>query len=337
MIIPYSVHIIVDGGGSMRIFVTGAGGFIGQVAVKRLLADGHRVTALLMPHERAAVSGADVVRGDLLAEDSLGSLLSNHDAVLHLAGAVGFQPWKACRRVNVEGTRRVAQAAVAAGVTRFVHMSSVSVYGRVPDVPITEESPLRFIGDPYGDTKIEAERLLRELEASARLALTVLRPTVVYGRYDRKFALNIIDLVRGGKVSLPGDGRNRVDLVHVDDLAALVSTVLRSPASVGRTYNVTHPDNPTLDELVRELGRLLGVRPRVSYIPFPLAFSAAFLAEQAARVTGKPPRLSRYSVRVIGRRYDYVTARVERELGFRPGIGLFDGMKDVMEHAHETV
>jgi nucleoside-diphosphate-sugar epimerase len=286
----------------------------------------------LQPHENDPFSGVDVVRGDLVAGDSLTGQVEGHDAIVHLAGAVGFQTWRTCRRVNVEGTRHIAQAAVEAGVNRFVHMSSVSVYGRVPNVPITEQSPLRAIGDPYGDTKIEAERLLRELEAAAKLKLTVLRPTVVYGRHDRKFALNLIDLVSSGKVTLPGDGKNRVDLIHVDDLAELVSAVLRLPSTVGRTYNVTHPDNPTLHELVCELGRLKNVEPRVRYMPFPIAFSAAFLAEQAARYTGKEPRLNRYSVRVIGRNYNYVVDRMVRELGFLPRISLFEGIKDVLEH-----
>jgi 2-alkyl-3-oxoalkanoate reductase len=319
----------------MRIFVTGASGFIGRNATRRLAADGHRVTALLMPEERDPFSGVDIARCDLAEAAPDARLLEGHDAVLHLAGAVGFQTWKACRRVNVEGTRHIAQAAIAAGVGRFVHMSSVSVYGRVPEAPLTEESPLRAIGDPYGDTKIEAERILRELEAAGRLRLTVLRPTVVYGRRDRKFALNLIGLVRGGRATLPGDGRNRVDLVHVDDLTELVSAVLRSPATIGRTYNVAHPDNPTLDELVRELARLMDVPLRVRYVPFPLAFAAASLAELAAALTGKEPRLNRYSVRVIGRNYDYVVDRMLGELGFRPRVGLFEGFRDVLERERE--
>ena len=319
----------------MRIFVTGAGGFIGRNVTRRLIADGHRVTALLMPREPDPFSGVEIARGDLVADGRLAPLFEGHDAVVHLAGAVGFQTWKACREVNVEGTRRVARAAAVAGVKRFVHMSSVSVYGRVPDLPLTEESPMKAIGDPYGDTKIEAERIVREFEASAGLRLTVLRPTVVYGRRDRKFALNLIALVRGGKAAFPGDGRNRVDLVHVDDVADLVSLVLRSPASEGRTYNVAHPDNPSLNELVRELARLMDVPLRVRYLPFPLAFAAASLAEGAARLTGKAPRLNRYSVRVIGRNYSYIVDRVEKELGFRPRVGLFEGIKDVLEHELE--
>jgi polyketide synthase len=320
----------------MRVFVTGAGGFIGRVAARRLLADGHRVTALLMPEERAEIPGADVVRGDILADGALRGMLEGHDAVLHLAGAVGFQPWETCRRVNVEGTRRVAEAAVAAGVRRFVQMSSVSVYGRVPGVRLTEDSPLKAIGDPYGDTKIEAERILRALEASAGLQLTVLRATVVYGRGNRQFALSLVDMVRGGAVTLPGDGGNSPDLLHVDDLADLICLVLRSPSSIGRTYNAAHAGNPTMRELVDEVARLLGVQPRVSFIPYRLAFCLAAVMELAGRLTGTPPRLSRYSVRVIGRAYDYAAERVERELGFRPRVSLFDGMRDVVEHERDA-
>ena len=322
----------------MRVFITGAGGFIGRSLVKRLQAEGHRVTALLMPGEREMFSEIEIARRDLTeTESDLAGLLEGHDAVVHLAGAVGFQSWEACRSINVEGTRRVAAAAVAAGVRRFLHMSSVSVYGRVPNVPLTEESPLRAIGDPYGDTKIQAEILLREREAAGELELTVLRPTVVYGRGDRKFALNLLGLVRSGRAVLPGDGRNRVDLVHVDDLAELATAALASRAAIGRSYNVANPDNPSLGELVRELARLMGVELELRYIPFPIAFAAAFLAEQAARLTGRAPRLSRYSVRVIGRSYFYIADRAMKELAFKPSIGLFEGMKDALEHETDAL
>jgi nucleoside-diphosphate-sugar epimerase len=321
----------------MRVFVTGAGGFIGRSLVRRFRAEGHRVTALLMPEETDPFGGADTARLDLRSAEipALAAALAGHDAVVHLAGAVGFQTWESCRAVNVEGTRRVAAATAAAGVRRFLHMSSVSVYGRVPNAPITEDSPLRAIGDPYGDTKIQAELLLRERERSGELDLTMLRPTVVYGRGDRKFALNLIDLVRSGKAVLPGDGRNRVDLVHIDDLAELAVSALASREAIGRAYNVAVEDNPSLDELARELARLMGVKLELRYIPFPIAFSAAFLAEQAARITGKAPRLSRYSARVVGRSYSYIAERARRELGFAPRVSLFDGMKDVLEHEGE--
>jgi nucleoside-diphosphate-sugar epimerase len=168
----------------MRVFVTGASGFIGRRLVPALRRRGHEPTALLLPHEpEAAASGARVARGDVTDPASLAGLLDGQDAVCHLAGAVGYgQTFAVCNRVNRDGTAHVAAAAARAGARRLVHMSSVSVYGRVPDVAIDEDFPLRKIGDPYGDTKIDAERILAAHRDAGALDVTILRPTVIYGR-----------------------------------------------------------------------------------------------------------------------------------------------------------
>lgn len=309
-----------------RVFVTGASGFIGRHVVRRLIEEGFAPTALLLPAEPDdACPGAAIVRGDLAGIAPLSGLLDGCNAVVHVAGAVGAQSWELCRAVNVEGTRRVLEASLQAGVRRFVHMSSVSVYGRVPGVPITEESPLRRIGDPYGDTKIAAEELLREAERAGKIDLTVLRPTAVCGPGDQKFLPTLTAGLRRGDFRIIGDGTQPVDLIRVEDVAAATVLALKKPESIGKTYNLARRGNPSWNEFVAALARELGIGNPVKHVPYQAAYAAAWLMEQAAKLTGKPPRLTRYAVRLIGRRYDYRTGPLEEQLGFRPERSVLPG------------
>ena len=115
----------------MHIFITGAAGFLGKAITNRLLADNCAVTALLLPGDKALpATGCEIVRGDITNPESLKGKIRGHDVVIHLAGVVGYgQTWKTCIAINREGTRNFAAEAIQSGARRFIHMSSVSVYG----------------------------------------------------------------------------------------------------------------------------------------------------------------------------------------------------------------
>jgi nucleoside-diphosphate-sugar epimerase len=228
--------------------------------------------------------------------------------------------------VNVDGTRNLAAEAVRAGARRFVHLSSVSVYGRVAGVPIDEDHPFRRTGDPYGDTKIEAEELLAAHARRGELALSVLRPVVIYGPGDDKFLPRLVENLRSGRARIVGDGRNRVDALHVDDALEAVVRVLREPRAVGRVYNLTHPGNPTWGEFVPAVAALLGVPAPRGRVPWRVARLLALALELDARLRGGTPRLTRYAVDVVGRPYDYRSDRAKRELGFEPRVELLEGV-----------
>ncbi|MBI5503271.1 MAG: NAD-dependent epimerase/dehydratase family protein [Deltaproteobacteria bacterium] len=315
----------------MKIFVTGATGFLGRTIAPRLIDAGHDLTLLALPHEVVAETGVAVVRGDITDPGSLRGKLSGHDAVVHLAGAVGYgQTFARCNALNRDGTVNVAAAAVAEGVRRFVHMSSVSVYGRVPDVVLDEDAPLRKIGDPYGDTKIDAELALSALSPRGELDLTMVRPTVIYGPGDDKFLPKLVENLRAGGVRIVGTGDNTVDLVHVNDAADFVALLLARPESIGRTYNLASPGNPTWKEFLREVARLAGVAPPSGRLPYTVAYGLAGCMEAVASLRGSEPRLTRYAVRVVGRQYRYATERARRELGFEPRVDLFTGVAGCM-------
>ncbi len=312
----------------MRVFVTGPTGFVGRELIQQLDAAGHDIVGLLLPAESSeSLVHGHIVRGDITDPDSLRGLLDGCDAVVHLASAVGYgQRWETCRAVNVHGTEHVVAEAIRAGIRRFVHMSSVSVYGRKTGVALDETAPMLPIGDPYGDTKIEAERIVRRRAAAGELDLTVVRPTVIYGPGDQLFMPKLVENLRSGRARIIGSGQNTVDLVHVADVAAFLVNALQDPRAVGRTCNLNNPDNPTWQELLETVAVALDVQPPRQRLPYPVALGVAGAMELAAKLTGMPPRLTRYSVRVIGRQYRYPVGAAQ-ELGFAPTVSVEDGVR----------
>ena len=268
-----------------------------------------------------------IIRGDITRPKGLAGNLRGHDTLIHIAGSVGFQTWKNCRLVNIEGTRNILKEAADSGIRRVIHMSSVSVYGRVPDITITEDQPFKKIGDPYGDTKIEAEYLVRQIAEENGMDYTILRPTAVYGQGDNKFLPKLMENLTSGKFKMIGNGNHSVDLVNVIDVAESVSLVIEKDASIGQTYNIANEQNPTWNEFLIVVSEELNIPYSSSYISYNLAYRIAGLMELMSSITGKPPRLSRYAVRLVGRQYNYVIDKAKDELGFNPSVKLLDGIR----------
>jgi len=313
----------------MKVFITGGSGFIGKAVLKNLLSQKHTVTAFLLPKEPSElVPGTSVARGDLTDPESIQGILDGHDAVIHLAGLVGFQSWKDCILINQQGTRNIVEETKKAGVKRFIHMSSVSVYGRVPDVEIDEDFPYKKIRDPYGDTKIEGEKLVRKLMEDGDTHVTIIRPTAVYGPGDKKFLPKLVENLRSGKFKMIGSGEHSVDLVHVQDVADFVVHLLENERSYGRVYNIANPDNPSWNEFLKMATTELDIPVPEGHLPYHLAFLAAYVMEVISKISSKSPRLSRYAVRLVGRQYHYNIHRMKEELGFIPSVKLLEGMRD---------
>jgi nucleoside-diphosphate-sugar epimerase len=249
-----------------------------------------------------------------------------------MAGAVGYQSWRNCLSINVDGTRNIMRRAVKAGVIRFIYMSSVSVYGRIPDIPVSEDQPFKKIRDPYGDTKIEAEQLVWDYAEKNRIDLTVLRPTAVYGDGDNKFLPKLAENLRSGKFRMMGDGSHPVDLVNVKDVAESVYLSLLRPESIGQVYNIANEKNPSWNEFLKAVCNELNIPYHERYISYKLALRLAAIMEFLSAFSRKSPRLNRYTVRLIGRPYHYSIEKAREELGFEPSMGLIDGIKECIRN-----
>ncbi len=314
----------------MKALVTGASGFIGRRLVSTLAHRGHDVVCLVRrtsdtrPLERKPVR---LAVGDLGDPDSLAAALVDRDHVFHLAGVVQAARDADFEAANVEGTRHLVEACLGAApkLERFVLVSSISAAGPSgPDRPGTEADDPRPVS-PYGRSKLAAERIT--LEASDRLPVTIVRPPNVLGPGSKELE-RAIGLVRKRIVPDVGDDRPRTSLIDVDDLIEALVLAAANVRSVGQTYYVTDGRAYAWSEITAALAEELGVgRARVR-VPFRAQALAARLAEAAARLSGRPPALTRDIVRA-GRDYFWIYdgSKICRELGFCPRSTMRDSVR----------
>ena len=316
----------------MICFVTGATGFIGGRLVDSLVEVGHDVRVLVRDPARAtalARPGVELVPGDLADAAGLAGALSGASRVFHCAGLVG--DWldnDEARRVNVEGTRGLLAASAAAGVERFVHLSSLSVYGLGQHRGTDESAPLRYSDDAYIDSKIDAERMVRVWAGRDGPECVIVRPGFVYGPGDRRFLPKLVDALARRQFVYVGDGSKRLNLSYVDDVASALLLAGSVPAAAGRAYNIVDGTETSLRAFVEFLCDRLGLPAPTKRIPPPVGRGAAWAAERLARARKAPeaPRLSRGRLRFLAYDQHYSGALAERELGYRPRFTYREGV-----------
>ncbi len=277
----------------MRVAVTGAAGFVGRALLQAAATAGHETVALTRRAGPVAGAAHTVTITGLDDADALRRALDGCDAVVHLAARVhvmrreGAEGAARFAAVNVEGTRAVRDAALAAGVRRLVHLSTAKVHGEGGGAPYRDADPLRPQG-AYAGTKADAERLLGATDP-ARLGWTILRPPLVYGPGVGGNFRRLLQLAAlGARLPLPLGGLdNRRSLVAVDNLADAILVALTHPAAVGRAFVVGDAESPSTSELLGRLGAALGRPVRLWPLPRGLlraAFTAVGRGGEAARL-----------------------------------------------------
>lgn len=312
-------------------FVTGGTGFLGLHVVEALLAEGWRVVAL----HRATSDVSRLKERDVtLAQGSLEDRASLERAipegcaaVFHVAANLSL--WSGLdggqTRANVDGTQNVVEAAIARGVRRLVQTSSVAVWGRQERVPFDETAPKNGATSPinYARSKLQGEEAVKAAGARG-LEGIVMNPCHIVGRYDVNGWSKMVTLVGNGKVpvTLPGRGcfcdARAVARAHV-------AAVTRGRP--GENYLLGGPD-VSYAEVMRTIGELVGRKPPRHVVPRWLLTAGAEAGELAARLTRKPPLLSREMVEGLLHEEVVDSSKAERELGYAT-----PGLREMLEDA----
>ena len=251
------------------VCVTGGSGGVGQ-ALLELLTGVYNVKVLF--RAKSAISkkweqrGCVPVWGDLENEKALSELASGATIVFHAAATVGGSYQKSYA-INVEGTRRLARVAATHGCERFVHVSSVAVYGGMAtDADFTEDAELSEHASMavYSMTKLQSELALREVAREYGLSFTILRPTSIYGPNTKSYTLIPLDLIKKGFPVILGRGRGTMDVVYVEDVAKALLLAAQSPQAIGEVFNIGH-ETVMPDSFYARFGQMLN-RP-VRHLP----------------------------------------------------------------------
>jgi nucleoside-diphosphate-sugar epimerase len=317
----------------MTVLVTGAAGLLGSHVTELLIARGERPRAVIHPRYDAgcaAPSGADIYAADIADRAAIEPALAGVDRVIHCAARTGpWGPWPEYERVNVLGLRTIVTAAMAAGVRRFVHVSSITVHGNDVGGDADEDSPLRTEPNPYSRSKVAGERLLRRMIRDDGAPVTIVRPGWIYGPGDTASFGRFAQMIDDGRMIVIGDGRNHIPLVYVRDVAEGVLLAAAEERAAGRTYLLVNDEPVTQRQFLDAIAAELNVPPPRRRIPYRAALTAGALAEAAGRLarTEQPPPVMRYGLQLLGGENRFSIGRARGELGFAPTVGFAEGVR----------
>jgi uncharacterized protein YbjT (DUF2867 family) len=249
----------------MRVFLTGATGFVGGHMLKRLLDEGHTVRALVRDPQRAATNirgNVEFIAGDVVSGAGLDAGIAGCDAVVHLVGIIVEKGANTFEAVHHLGTRNVVEAATRAGVRRFIHMSAIGVRA---------EGVAR-----YQTSKWKGEEEVRR----SGMPYCILRPSLIFGPGDG-FVTQMMDMMRKAPLfrPVPGDGSPKFRPIFVDDVTFCFARALAAEAATNQTIELGGAQELSLNEVLTEIARCAGVRKPAVHVPLPLMFAAAALAQ----------------------------------------------------------
>jgi len=251
----------------MRHLITGGSGFIGNLVARRLRERGETVRVLDVWSDPTRPADIEFVEGSVLDAGRIAEAMRDVDVVHHNAALVAQQSRRgdALHAVNVDGSRIVAEAAMASRVRAVVHVSSTAIYGMPPDGPITAHTEPRPF-EPYGQSKLKGERVMAEICGRASIPLITIRPRATLGAGRMGIFDILFDWIAHNKrVHVIGDGSNLMQFIHAHDLMDFYMLALDS----GRhgTYNVGTDRFGTLRDDLESLIRDVGSRSRVTGLP----------------------------------------------------------------------
>ena len=314
----------------MRVLVTGGTGFTGAALVRRLLHDGHNVTAFDTKEglkiEELRALGADVRIASVTDRSSVFGAMEDVDVVHHVAAAFRevAKPDEFFHEVNVTGTRLVLEAAAQHGVRKFVHCSTCGVHGDVRDPPANENAPIAP-SDYYQHTKWLGELEVRRF-AERGLNTVVLRPCAIYGPGDPGRFRLLFQRVASGRFPMFGPGTVRYHTVFIDNFMDALILAMEEDDSSGGTYLVADEECLSIEQLVKEVARAINVSVRIFHLPLTPLVIAGHVMERSCKPFGVSPPI--FSRRVDWYRHNraFNVELAKQELGYKPRVSLREGL-----------
>jgi len=311
-----------------KVFITGASGFIGRALAVRLRELGAQVGGV----DLGADPANGVVEGNTTDPGPWANALDGVDTVIHTAAIVGMAaPYDQAWAVNVLGTRRVLEASKAAGVRRFVHLSSVAAFGfEFPD-RVDETYPCRVTGmSTYHDTKVNSEAVVLAAHAAGEIEVTVIRPTDVYGP-GSVWVREPLSLAKSGQMMLPDGGRGVFAVVYIDNLVDGMMLAISSEEAAGHIFTLGDAEAVTCAEYFGRIAAMAGGKVRT--MPVWLATRLLGTVGALQRKFGQASELSAAMMLLLNRRGAYSIEKARTMLGYEPLVSFEEGMRRTEEWA----
>ena len=325
----------------LDILLTGGTGFIGSQLAQTALQRGHRITVASPVNndtERLrrgllARAGISVIEASLHDRERLRAALEGRDVVIHLAAAQheAGAPESHFRKVNVDGTCNLIELACELGVRRFVHGSTIGVYGEASAGVLDEDSPLAP-DNAYGRTKLEAEHTVKAF--APRIETAIVRISEAYGPGDLRLLKLFRAIERGRYVTL-GAGRNERQMIYVDDLCRGLLAAAHLEAAVGQTMILAGSERLTTDDVAASIGSALGRHRPVRHVPLWPFDVAATVMETCLPPLGIKPPLNRRRLDYFRKSFRFSTQRAQALLDFRAEVPFAEGARRTLQWYRE--
>jgi len=324
----------------MKTLVTGSTGLVGSTLVERLIARGHEVRALARKTSDLShlkTTKAEIVFGDITDYETLPPVVRGIEIVFHAAARVipGWGAWEEYEKTTVEGTENMLRASAEAGVRRFLHISSFTVYGEAcqkGDIPADESTPCEARKTPstyYDYSKLLAEQACWEYHRQGKLPVSMIRIGSAYGPRDRLLADRVYKQTSFPIMMWPGSANPRYAITYVSDIAELAILAATSDKAVGQVYNVAGPEPVRLKDFTRAMVRARGAKRSWVTMPYPLALMSCYSMETFAKLlrSKKMPFLTVASLRSINSEGYLDGSKARNELGWEPKVSLDEGTR----------
>jgi nucleoside-diphosphate-sugar epimerase len=321
--------------GTVKVFVTGATGFIGGEVARQLRARGDEVACLVRSPQKAAKLtelGCELVAGDLADEPAIRAGMEGCDAVIHAAAMyeVGIPASQrpAMREANVGGTERVLGIALELKVPKVVYVSTVGAFGNTNGRVVDEsyEHPGQEFTSCYEQTKWEAHQVAKRLIGEG-LPCTIVQPGGVYGPGDTSQVADLLDQFLAGRLPLVPFPEMGICLSHVEDIAGGILLALDKGAA-GEAYVISGPAT-TMKEALGVVAEATGRKPPTRAMPTPLLKAMAPIGPLVGKVMGQPPNLREMISSADGCTFWASHEKATRELGYEPR-GLEQGLRETL-------
>jgi nucleoside-diphosphate-sugar epimerase len=316
----------------MKVLITGGTGFIGSRLALNCLDNGNEVKVLGRENNQAEAEnkrlietrGAQVILESVTNKKAVFEAVHGVDVVYHLAAAQheANVPDQIFWDVNVTGTKNMLEASVAAGVKRFVHGSTIGVYGFALEGSVNEDSPLRP-DNIYGVTKLEAENVV--LSFQKELPVVIIRISETYGPGDRRL-LKLFKGIKKNIFFMIGKGENMHHLIYIDDLIEALFLATESQNAIGKIFVVAGKDALTSNEMVEVIAEQLGTKIPRFRAPLSLFLVLAVITESILRPLRIQPPLHRRRMNFFRKSFTFSQEEATRILGFLPKVGFEQGV-----------
>ncbi|MGH8609030.1 MAG: NAD-dependent epimerase/dehydratase family protein [Gammaproteobacteria bacterium] len=319
----------------MKVLVTGGTGFTGKALVRRLLDEGYQVAALDykegLKTEELRQWGAEVVIGSVTDRSVVERCMDGVDYVQHLAAA--FRELNVANNyyydVNVNGTRTVLEAAFQQRVKTFVYCSTCGVHGNIDNPPGGEDAPIQP-ADYYQQTKYEAEPIVREY-FNKGMKTVILRPAAIYGPGDPERFFMIFKRCAKGVFPMFGDGKTYYHPLYIDNLVDALILAMEEGKGGGEAFLIADEDYCEIEELIKRVGKALGITVRIPHYPVLPLVVAGHIFETVCKPFRITPPIFPRRVDWYRQNRAFDISKAKQQLGYVPRIDLDEGLKRTAE------